>query len=110
MAAAVDWLDAYRAGDIEAILRMCSNDTVIECGCGGMKVIRGEHGVRAYWEQRLRDYPAGELEDLQTSDSGAAVLYRCGDGVVAATLRFDRDGRIAELCCGPASQSLFSSD
>ncbi|WP_247834255.1 hypothetical protein [Bradyrhizobium sp. 200] len=34
MAAAVDWLDAYRAGDIESILEFYADDAVIECGCG----------------------------------------------------------------------------
>jgi ketosteroid isomerase-like protein len=29
MAAAVDWLDAYRAGDIDAILQMHAGDAVI---------------------------------------------------------------------------------
>ena len=36
MAAAVDWL-AYRARDIEAILKMFADDAVVECNCGGRK-------------------------------------------------------------------------
>ena len=39
MAAAVDWLDAYRFGDIEAILRMYRDDTVTECGCDGVTIV-----------------------------------------------------------------------
>ena len=34
MAAAVDWLDAYRAGDIEALLAMYADGAFIHCGCG----------------------------------------------------------------------------
>ncbi|WP_244551411.1 hypothetical protein [Bradyrhizobium sp. Rc2d] len=41
MAAAVDWLDAYRKADIEMILRLYAEDAVIWRGCGGMKTITG---------------------------------------------------------------------
>ena len=33
MAIAIDWLDAYRAGNIEAILEMYAEDAVVHCGC-----------------------------------------------------------------------------
>ena len=32
MAVAIDWLDAYRAGDIEAILEIYAEDAVVHCG------------------------------------------------------------------------------
>ena len=32
----VDWLDAYRAGDIESILAMCTDNAVTTCGCDDM--------------------------------------------------------------------------
>ncbi|WP_247383501.1 MULTISPECIES: hypothetical protein [unclassified Bradyrhizobium] len=37
MAAAVDWLDAYRAGDIETILGMYAEDAVIVIEFGNAK-------------------------------------------------------------------------
>jgi ketosteroid isomerase-like protein len=73
MASVVDWIDAYRAGDIEAILKMFADDAVVECGCDGMKTISGKEGLRAYWVQRLKDYPASTLEDLRPADDGAAI-------------------------------------
>lgn len=39
MAAAIDWLYAYRAGDLETILGMYAEDAVIVCGCGGTKTV-----------------------------------------------------------------------
>ena len=106
MAAAVDWLDAYRAGDIEAILEMYGDGAVIECGCGGMKTITGEEGLRSYWTGRLREFPATVLEDVEPSgDTGAAILYVTHGEIVAATLEFDRDGRIVTLRCGPSGQT-----
>lgn len=103
MAAAMDWLEAYRARDIEAILKMYADNAIIECGCGGMKTITGKDSLRAYWQQRLKDYPASELDDLQTASAGATVAYRTPDGVIGATLEFDPDGRIRLLQCRPLS-------
>ena len=42
MAVAVDWLDAYRAARINQMVGMYSPDAVIDCACGGNKVISGE--------------------------------------------------------------------
>jgi ketosteroid isomerase-like protein len=102
MAAAVDWLDAYRAGDIEAILHMYADDAVIECGCGGMKTITGKEALRSYWTGRLREFPAALLEDVKPSgNTGAAILYVTHGEIVKATLEFNRDGQIVTLRCGP---------
>ncbi|WP_245453708.1 hypothetical protein [Bradyrhizobium sp. AC87j1] len=49
MAIAIDWLDAYRAGDIEAILGMYAEGAVVCCGCGGVKTITCHEALRAYW-------------------------------------------------------------
>ena len=51
MAVAVDWLDAYRAARINQIVGMYSADAVIECACGGHKMIYGREGIAAYWRQ-----------------------------------------------------------
>lgn len=49
MSAAVDWLDAYRAGDMEIILAMYAEDAVVHCGCGGIKIITSNDSLRAFW-------------------------------------------------------------
>ena len=106
MAAAVDWLDAYRAGDIEAILEMYADGAVIECGCGGIKTITGKEALRSYWADRLHEFPATVLEDVEPSgDTGAAILYVTHGETVVATLQFNRDGRIETLRCGPSGQT-----
>jgi ketosteroid isomerase-like protein len=101
MAAAVDWLDAYRAGNLGAILNMYAEDAVTECGCYGL-TINGKEGLRAYWERRLREYPASDLDDLRPHAEGATICYKACDGVVAATLEFNAEGRIRRLRCGSA--------
>lgn len=102
MAVAIDWLDAYRAGDIEAILDMYAEDAVVHCGCGGVKTISGREALRAYWLDRLRDYPAGTLNDLNLSQDGIIISYSTSSGVMTANFAFDAAGRIKELNCGPS--------
>lgn len=102
MAAAVDWLDAYRAGDIESILGLYGDDAIVHCGCGGMKSIAGKEALRAYWEDRLRSYPASELDNVRPSHDGIVISYVTVTGVVSATLAFDRLGKIKSLSCGPS--------
>ncbi|MCK1393756.1 nuclear transport factor 2 family protein [Bradyrhizobium sp. 1] len=102
MAVAVDWLDAYRAGDIEAILELYAEDAVVHCGCCGVQTIRGREALRAYWVDRLRKYPAGTLDDLNPSDDGTMISYVTSAGVMSALFAFDAAGRIKELACSPS--------
>ncbi|QQN64912.1 nuclear transport factor 2 family protein [Bradyrhizobium diazoefficiens] len=104
MAAAIDWLDAYRAGDVEAILEMYAEDAVVRCGCGGgVKTITSREALRAYWVDRLREHPAGKLDDLNPlQDDGTIISYVTNTGVMSALLAFDAAGRIKELNCNPS--------
>lgn len=102
MAAAVDWLDAYRARDIDAILDMYADGAFVECRCGGVKTLTGGQAIRAYWEQRLRDEPASDLDSLHPMDGGASISYVTKNGSVSAILEFDADGHISALRCAPS--------
>jgi ketosteroid isomerase-like protein len=101
MAAVVDWLDAYRSSDLENMLILYADNATIECGCGGATSISGRQGVRAYLEQRLRDYPACELDDLQPAGDGAAITYLCHGRPVRGDFEFDATGQITFQRCGP---------
>ena len=101
MAVAVDWLDAYRAARIDQIVGMHSPDAVIECACGGRKIIHGQEGIAAYWRDRFIESPALELEELQTDGGAVAVSYRTSSGMVQALLDVTSDGLISRCRCGP---------
>ena len=103
MAAAIDWLDAYRAASIE-IVDLYADGATLECGCGGMKVIAGRGALIEYWRQRFAHNPAGELQDLQPEGSGIGVSYRVPDGIVQAILNFDAEGKIERSRCGPTAE------
>ena len=101
MAVAVDWLDAYRAARINQMVGMYSPDAVIECACGGRKVIHGQEGIVAYWRQRLIETPALSLENLQMDGGTVVVSYRTATGIVQALLDIADDGLISRCRCGP---------
>ncbi|MDH2346830.1 nuclear transport factor 2 family protein [Bradyrhizobium sp. SSUT18] len=106
MAVAIDWLDAYRAGDIEAILDMFAEDAVVHCGCCGNGItIASREALRAYWVDRLREHPAGALDDLNPSDDGTIISYVTRTGVMHALFAFDDAGRIKKLDCNPSHQT-----
>jgi ketosteroid isomerase-like protein len=100
MAAAIDWLDAYRSSDLEFMLSMFADDAVVQCGCCAMTTISRKESFRAYWAQRFQDCAALDLEDVQPSGSGTSISYATRTGTVAADLQFDRDGKIAFLRLG----------
>jgi ketosteroid isomerase-like protein len=103
MAAVVDWLDAYRSGDLESILDFYADDATIQCGSGGGTTITGSGALRAYWEQRLQDHPASELDDLQPAREGAAVTYLCHRLPIRCQFEFDSAGQIFFHNCGPSN-------
>ena len=102
MAAAVDWFDAYRASEIEALLKMHADGAVVECRCGGGASIAGRESLRVYWERRLKDYPASGLNELSPSSDGVTISYLSEDRAVGASLEFDPTGRITLMRCGPS--------
>ena len=103
MAAAIDWLDAYRAGDLETILGMYAEDAVIVCGCGGTKTVAGQESRRAYWVDRLIKYPASRLDNLQQSGDGALISYVVRESAISAVLRFNAASQISAHTCGPSN-------
>lgn len=103
MAAVVDWLDAYRSGDLETVLGLYSDIATIECACDGATTIDGHEALRAYWEQRLRSSTAANLNDLQPARDGAVVTYVCHGSNVRADFKFDAAGQIVFQRCGPSN-------
>ena len=99
MAAAVDWLDAYRAASL-TIVSMYSENASLDCECDGRRVLTGHRAITEYWRQRFVQKPAGELVDLRPDGDAIVVSYRVPNGVVQAFLRFDEAGHIRQSLCG----------
>jgi hypothetical protein len=100
MGVAIDWLDAYRAGDL-FIVDLYADDASLQCHCGGEKELRGTDAITAYWRHRLVENPAGDLIDLQWDGSDVVLDFRVPGGIVQAMLTFDADGSLLRSRCGP---------
>ena len=101
MAAAIDWLDAYRANDL-SIVDLYAPNASLQCGCDGQATVVGRNALTEYWRQRFVEKPAGELEGLQMDDRAVLVSYAVPEGMVQARLEFNDAGEIVHSECGPA--------
>ena len=100
MAAAIDWLDAYREANL-AIVDLYSPDAVLECRCDGHHLVRSRDALVAYWRQRFVQKPAGALERLRISDETIVLSYAAPGGIVQAKLMFNDAGLIVRSQCCP---------
>jgi hypothetical protein len=100
MAAAINWLDAYRDADL-SIVDLYSADAMLECGCNGETLITGKAALTEYWRSRFAEKPAGVLERLRVSGKTVVVSYAVPHGIVEANLKFNDAGRIIRTQCGP---------
>src|SRR3954449_830644 len=54
---ATDWLDAYRAKNVGAIVALYADDAPIECRCDGHKTIASGAALTACWQTRWPKNP-----------------------------------------------------
>ncbi|QOZ73519.1 nuclear transport factor 2 family protein [Bradyrhizobium arachidis] len=108
MAAALDWLDAYRAGDIETLLEMYAKDALVYCDCDQL-AISGRENLRVYWTNHLQEHPAAELDNLRLSHGVAMISYVSGENILQAVLDFNDAGKIRTLSCRPTQRASFGS-
>jgi hypothetical protein len=87
MAAAIDWLDAYRAATL-SIVDLYAPVASLRCGCNGEKTVVGRSALTEYWRQRFMQKPAGPLEGLQADGDWVVVSYVVPGEIVRANLKF----------------------
>jgi len=98
---ALDWLDAYRAKDIGALIDLFSDDAVVECICCVNETIVGKGNLRDFWPKRFKDCGASDARDLQPINDGISISYIARDGLVSAVMEFGPDNRINFMRWGP---------
>jgi hypothetical protein len=107
IAIVVDWLDACRARDLEALLDLYAPDASLECACNDRKIFRGRADLASYWRPRLGDFsPTAFGLDEITPDAGGVVLdYVSFEGKpVRIYFAFDGDGKILQTRCEPSAR------
>jgi ketosteroid isomerase-like protein len=106
MAVVVDWLDACRTENLDALLDCFADDAGFACRCDGIDAV-GRSGLEAYWRPRLSNFsPAAfALEEIKPIAEGVMLEYLNHDGKpVKVVFAFNADGKIASMRCEPASR------
>ena len=82
IAVVVDWLDACRNRDLEALLELYADDATLECRCDGVKVSEGRAELESYWRPRLdvRAPNAFGLEEISPTADGVVLDYLSHEG------------------------------
>jgi ketosteroid isomerase-like protein len=104
MAAVVDWLDACRSKNLDAVLDFYADDAGLDCVCEGMG-ISGRSGLAAYWRPKLSGASrnAFTLEEITPHGDGVVLDYLNFEGKpVRIIFGFDARGKISHMRCEPA--------
>ena len=104
MALVVDWLDACRNQDLEALLDCYADEASFECVCENITVT-GRAGLAAYWQPRLVGFvpKAFGLEEITPHAGGVLLKYLNFEAKpVRILFTFDPSGRISHARCEPA--------
>jgi hypothetical protein len=105
IAVVVDWLDACRARDLEALLDLYAQDASFECVCNDRKIFQGRADLASYWRPRLGDFSptAFELDEITPDAEGVVLEYISFEGKpVRIYFAFDGDGKILHTRCEPS--------
>jgi hypothetical protein len=103
LAVAVDWLDAGRSGDLDALLDLYDEGATLECDCEGV-VLAGRKALSAYWEPKLSclSESAFSLNDMVLTSDGVQVDYQSYESKpLRIRFRFTPSGKIGHTSCGP---------
>lgn len=108
IAIVVDWLDACRRRDLDALLDLYAADAVLECRCDGLTVSEGLAPLASHWGPRLDAMApnAFGLEEITPASNGVLLDYVSHDGKpVRMLFAFAGNGKISQSHCEPAPQS-----
>ncbi len=105
IAVVVDWLDACRRRDLEALLDLYAAEASLECQCDGATVSEGRARLASYWGPRLDGFApnAFGLEEIQPTPDGVQLDYMSHEGLpVRMLFSFTGEGKILRTRCGPS--------
>jgi hypothetical protein len=101
LAVVVDWLDACRSGDLDALSDLYDEEATLECD-REYSILVGREAIVAYWGAKLerRSGSAFTLDDLAPANFGAQVDYRNDKGEAARIhFHFNNLGKILHTSC-----------
>ena len=106
IAIVVDWLDACRARDLEALLDLYAHDASLECACNEPKLFHGRVELASYWRPRLESFSPTAFGLVEiTPAAGGVVLdsFSFEGKPVRVFFTFDDNGKIRRTSCEPSA-------
>jgi ketosteroid isomerase-like protein len=104
MAAVVDWLDACRGNNLDALLDFYADDAGLDCACERAG-ISGRSALAAYWRPKLSVASANAftLEEITPHGEGVVLDYLNFESrPVRVVFDFNANGKISHMRCEPA--------
>jgi SnoaL-like domain len=104
IAIVVDWLDACRKRDLDALLELYDEGASVECCCSGTELHRGLAALAAYWRPQFEALvpTAFGLEEIAPTAEGVALDYLNFEGKpVRLLFTFTPEGKIWQTSCVP---------
>ena len=103
LAVVVDWLDACRWGELDALLNLYDERATLECDCERVS-LTGRKWIAAYWAPKLESKAvlAFSLNDMALTADGVRLDYQGYEGKpLRMHFRFSPSGKILHTSCGP---------
>ena len=101
LAIVVDWLDAGRSGNLDALLDLYDEGATLECLCENADLV-GRKSFAAYWAPKLKNKlgSAFTLDEVIPLGNAVQVDYRSCEGRPVRTyFHFDNSGKIIHTSC-----------
>jgi SnoaL-like protein len=102
VAVVVDWLDACRTRNLDALLDLYAPGASLECRCDGGAVCEGRAELAAYWRPRLEAFSPGAfgLDEIVPAADGVMLDYQDSEGQpVRVFFAFNEEGKILRSHC-----------
>jgi SnoaL-like domain len=104
IAVVVDWLDACRKRDLEALLELYAEGASVECHCSGVQRHQGRAALAAFWRPQFQVFvpTAFGLEEIAPAAGGVTLDYLNFEGkLVRVFFTFTAEGKIWQTRCVP---------
>jgi FixJ family two-component response regulator len=104
----VDWLDACRSGQLNALLKLYEERATLICDCDGID-LAGRNSIAIYWKSKLENkavsaFTLGGM--ILTADEIQVDCQGCKGKPVRIHLRFSPLGKILHTKFGPLPRSV----
>jgi hypothetical protein len=97
----VDWLDACRSGQLDALLDLYDQQATLVCDCEHVS-LTGRLSIAGYWKSKLESKSASAftLDDMLLTGDGVQIDYQSYEGKpVRIRFRFSPLGKILHTSC-----------